>query len=156
MEPSHCLITLYFEIVMKYRKNECFGFFRATDATATGVNFINVLRTAFTLVDPESVKRYWRLNCIFCAFGIYKRKSCTLNVDEINPRFPSFLWWLRFNNFLQTTKPWITRDHYFGIFYPQTITKPWKMFTCNEFCTYSCVATSVFSVRLLHAVAFSK
>jgi len=53
--------------------------------TIPGVNFINVLRTDFTLVGPESVKRYWRLNCIFCAFGIYERKSCTLNIDEINP-----------------------------------------------------------------------
>jgi len=40
----------------------------------SGVNFINVLGTAFTPADPESVKR---LNCIFYAFGIYKRKSCT-------------------------------------------------------------------------------
>jgi len=50
----------------------------------SGVNFINVLCTAFTLIDPESVKRYWWLNCIFCAFGIYERKSCMLNVDEID------------------------------------------------------------------------
>jgi hypothetical protein len=27
-------------------------------ASAPGVNFINILRTAFTLADPESVKRY--------------------------------------------------------------------------------------------------
>ena len=27
-------------------------------STSPGVNFTNVLRTAFTLVDPESVKRY--------------------------------------------------------------------------------------------------
>jgi len=59
---------------------------RRTRMTSTGVNFINVLRTDFTLVGPESVKRYWRLNCIFCAFGIYECKSCTLNIDEINPR----------------------------------------------------------------------
>jgi len=51
-----------------------------------GVNFINVLCTAFALIDPESVKRYWRINCIFCAFGIYERKSCSLNVDEIDSR----------------------------------------------------------------------
>jgi len=53
---------------------------------APGVNFINILRTAFTLVDPESIKRYWWLNCIFCAFGIYEHKSCMLNIDEIDPR----------------------------------------------------------------------
>jgi len=41
-----------------------------------GLNFINALRTAFTLADPESVKSYWWLNCIFYTFGIYERKSC--------------------------------------------------------------------------------
>ncbi len=40
-----------------------------------GLNFINDLCTAFTLSDPKSVKRYWGLNCIFYAFGIYERKS---------------------------------------------------------------------------------
>jgi len=49
-----------------------------------GLNFINVLCTAFTLVDPKSVKRHWWLNCIFYAFWIYERKSCTQNVDEID------------------------------------------------------------------------
>jgi hypothetical protein len=39
-----------------------------------GLNFINILHTAFTCADPESVKRYWWLNCIFYAFGIYKHK----------------------------------------------------------------------------------
>jgi len=43
----------------------------------TGLNFINVLRTASTLVDPKSVKRHWWLNCIYYAFEIYERKSCT-------------------------------------------------------------------------------
>ncbi len=56
-------------------------------AATSGVNFINVLHTAFTLVDPESVKRYWWLNYIFWAFGIYEHKSCMLNVDEIDPTF---------------------------------------------------------------------
>jgi len=32
------------------------------------VNFIYVLRTAFTLTDPESMKRYWWLDCIFLRF----------------------------------------------------------------------------------------
>jgi len=30
----------------------------STDGSRSGLNFINVLRTAFTLVDPKSVKRY--------------------------------------------------------------------------------------------------
>jgi len=42
-----------------------------------GLNFINVLRTVFTFADHESVKRYLWINCIFYAFGIYERKSCT-------------------------------------------------------------------------------
>jgi len=33
-----------------------------------GLNFINILCTAFTLADPESVKRYLWLNCIFLRF----------------------------------------------------------------------------------------
>ncbi len=42
----------------------------------TGLNFINVLHTGFTLVDPKRVKRHWWLNSIFYTFGIYKCKSC--------------------------------------------------------------------------------
>jgi len=33
-----------------------------------GLNFINVLLTAFTLAEPKSVKRYWWLTCIFLPF----------------------------------------------------------------------------------------
>jgi len=74
----------------------------------SGLNFINVLRTAFTLTDPESVKRYLWLNCIFYAFGIYERKSCRYNVDEIEPwieckssliyyTLPKYLHWMMCN-----------------------------------------------------------
>jgi len=42
-----------------------------------GLNFINILRTAFTRVDPKSVKRYWWLDCLFYAFELLARKSCT-------------------------------------------------------------------------------
>ncbi len=41
------------------------------------VNFINVLRTAFTLVDPESVKNTVKSSVYFYAFEIIVRKSCT-------------------------------------------------------------------------------
>jgi len=54
----------------------------------------------FTLIDPESVKRHWWLNCIFYAFGVYKRKSCTQNVDEIDTRLnvvSTFLVYGRYN-----------------------------------------------------------
>jgi len=42
-----------------------------------GVNFINILCTAFALVDPKSVKNTGKSSVSFYAFGIYKRKSCT-------------------------------------------------------------------------------
>jgi len=51
-----------------------------------GVNFINVLCTAFALVDPKSVKNTVKLSVSFYTFGIYERKSCTQNVDEIDGR----------------------------------------------------------------------
>jgi len=41
----------------------------------TRLLFNQFLCTAFAPTDPKSVKRYWWLNCIFYAFGIYKRKS---------------------------------------------------------------------------------
>ncbi len=45
--------------------------------TLPGVNFINVLRTAFALVDPKSVKNTVKSSVSLYAFGIYERKSCT-------------------------------------------------------------------------------
>jgi len=51
-----------------------------------GLNFINVLRTAFSLVDPESVKNTVKSSVSFYTFGICACKSCTKNVDEIEPR----------------------------------------------------------------------
>jgi len=47
-----------------------------------GINFINVLHTAFTCADPENGKI--QLSCQFYAFGIYRHKSFVLNVDEID------------------------------------------------------------------------
>ncbi len=51
----------------------------------TGDNFINFLRTAFAHVDPKSVKNTVKSSVFLYAFGIYKRKSSTYNVDEIEP-----------------------------------------------------------------------
>jgi len=42
-----------------------------------GLIFINILRTAFALVDPKSVKIPVKSSVSFYAFGIYKRKSCS-------------------------------------------------------------------------------
>ncbi len=55
-----------------------------------GVNFINVLRTTFVLVVPESVKNTVKSSVSFYAFGIYECKSCTQNVDEFEPRSQTF------------------------------------------------------------------
>ncbi len=44
----------------------------------SGLNFINVLQTAFTLAGPKSVKKDTDdLTVFFYPFGIYECKSCT-------------------------------------------------------------------------------
>ncbi len=53
-----------------------------------GLNFINVLRTAFTLIDPKSVKNTVKSKVSFYTFGIYGRKSCLLNIGEIDTWMP--------------------------------------------------------------------
>ncbi len=63
---------------------------QSTVSQPTGVNFINVLCTAFGLVDPKSVKNTAKSSVSFYAFGIYECKSCTWNVDEIDT-------WAQFN-----------------------------------------------------------
>jgi len=42
-----------------------------------GLNFINVLHTAFTQADPECTKKTVKSAMSFDAFGTYERKSCT-------------------------------------------------------------------------------
>jgi len=49
----------------------------AQNAACPGVHFINVICTAFALVDPESVKNTVKSSVSLYAFGIYERKSCT-------------------------------------------------------------------------------
>ena len=51
----------------------------------SGVNFNNVLRAAFTFVRSQKCKKHWWLDCLFCAFGIFTRKSCALNIGETDP-----------------------------------------------------------------------
>jgi len=43
----------------------------------SGLNFINVLHTAFTHVDPERAKKTVKSVLSFYAFGLHERKSCT-------------------------------------------------------------------------------
>jgi len=42
-----------------------------------GVNFTNVLRAAFTLIDPQIVKNTVKSSVNFYTFGICACKSCT-------------------------------------------------------------------------------
>jgi hypothetical protein len=51
-----------------------------------GVDFTDILRAFFALVDPESVKNTVKSSVSFDAFGLRACKSCTLNIDEIEPR----------------------------------------------------------------------
>jgi len=68
----------------------------------SGVNFINVLHTAFTHKDPKSVKR-WQLDLILTLLGATGVKAACKYVDEIGPwwlchspllEWPLFLWFL--------------------------------------------------------------
>jgi len=53
------------------------------------VNFTNILRTAFTLADPKSAKKYLQLDSIFCTFGICAHKRCVCK--RIKVRKKTFL-----------------------------------------------------------------
>jgi len=48
-----------------------------------GINFINVLRTAFTRVDPKRVKRHWQLDWVLTLWGATGVKAAHKYVDEI-------------------------------------------------------------------------
>jgi len=61
------------------------GSFDFYSVAKTGVNFINVLRTAFTLVDPKSVKRNWQLDWILTLLGATGVKAVHKYVGEIEP-----------------------------------------------------------------------
>ncbi len=60
----------------------------------SGLNFINILHTAFMLADPESTKKV-KSAVSFGAFGTYEHKSCTQNIDEIEPIYvlDIFFWY---------------------------------------------------------------
>ncbi len=78
-----------------------------------GLNFINVLRSAFTRVDPESIKRYWWLNCVFTLSGsaslkgagktlvkfpavvqFHQRFTCTSSIWAQRSQRTERHWWL--------------------------------------------------------------
>jgi len=51
-----------------------------------GLNFINFLCTAFTFVDPKSVKRYWQLDWVLTLWGATGVKAARKYGDEIDGR----------------------------------------------------------------------
>jgi hypothetical protein len=55
----------------------------------SGVNFINILRTAFTYVDPKRVKKIDNLTVFFTLLrSAWVKAVHKWNVDEIEPRSP--------------------------------------------------------------------
>jgi len=57
----------------------------------TGLNFINVLLTAFTLIDPKSIKRHWWLNCIFTLLGSTRAKAVQRTLMKLTPGVGNFM-----------------------------------------------------------------
>jgi len=51
----------------------------------SGVNFINVLHTAFTLVDPISVKNTVKSSVSFYTFGISSVKAVHRTLMKLSP-----------------------------------------------------------------------
>jgi len=52
-----------------------------------GLNFINILHTAFTLADSKSVKSYWWLNCFFTLLGSTSVKAVHKTFVKLTPGF---------------------------------------------------------------------
>jgi hypothetical protein len=70
------------------------GMYLSADA---GVNFTNVLRAAFTLVDPESIKNTFESSVSFYDFGLVKAVRRTLmkfsqppDVEDILAKYFTF------------------------------------------------------------------
>jgi len=53
--------------------------------SGSGLNLINVLRTAFTLVDPESIKRYWQLDWVLTLWGAAGVKAVCRTLMKSSP-----------------------------------------------------------------------
>jgi len=83
--------TILFVIVINLPKPDRYYRIRMyLNLKIPGVNFINILRAAFTREEPESAKKTVKLSIFFCAFGICAHKSCSLNVGEIDAKRANF------------------------------------------------------------------
>ncbi len=92
MPTLHCrsrFKTINFSLQILFKSDSSF-------LEQLGLNFINVLRTAFALVDPESVKNAVKSSVSFYSVGICARKSCatlmelTLGLNFINALYTAF------------------------------------------------------------------
>ncbi len=54
-----------------------------------GVNFSNVLRTAFTLADPKSAKKTVKLSVFFALSGSARVKAAHRMLMKLTPGIPS-------------------------------------------------------------------
>ena len=84
MSPIICLVDVSLSYSRKYSFKQFyldeFSFsihLPSLPISPRGFDFINVLRTTFTLAEPKSAKWQCWLDWLFCAFGIYVCKSCT-------------------------------------------------------------------------------
>ena len=50
-----------------------------------GLNFINILRTAFTLVDPQSIKIQLSHQCLFMLLGFTSVKAVRRTLMKLSP-----------------------------------------------------------------------
>ncbi len=70
LSSSHLKLERHFfarlkKLQIELKSNELF----CQRIMTTGLNFINVLCTAFTHVDPKSIKRYWQLDWVLMLWG---------------------------------------------------------------------------------------
>ncbi len=73
-----------------YKKTACKMLLRLTP----GLDFINVLRTAFTPVGPKSVKRYQRLDWVLTLLGPTSVKAVRRTLMKLTPGRWSLYRWL--------------------------------------------------------------
>jgi len=86
-----------------------------------GVNFANILRNAFTCIDPESAKKCSQAVNLFCAFGSVRVKALSkmlmnLTPDAWWPWFGIFRWILNLNRILTKIK-WILLSFFLVLFH---------------------------------------
>jgi len=51
-----------------------------------GVNFINILRAAFTEVGPKNAKRHWRLTVFIANLGSSRVKAARKTLMKLSPK----------------------------------------------------------------------